>query len=51
MAHVIGDVVHSASVTMKSGRPAECARRFASAMGRTAALLIALYFFICRSVI
>ena len=50
MAH-IQDLVRSASVTMKSGKPAECARRFASALGKTAALLLALYFFICRLVL
>ena len=47
MAHM-QDLVRSASVTMKSGKPAECAKRFASCLARTAALLLALYFFICR---
>ena len=47
MAH-IQDLVRSASVTMQSGKPAECAKRFASTLAKTAALLLALYFFICR---
>ena len=49
MAHM-QDLVRSASVTMKSGKPAECAKRAASALLKTAALLLALYLFICRFV-
>ena len=50
MAVPIGDFVRSATVSMKSGRPAECAKRAASALLKTAALLLALYLFICRLV-
>ena len=48
MAVPIGDFVRSATVSVKNGRPAECAKRAASALVKTAALLLALYLFICR---